>query len=158
MADKNGCIDWDDEVSEQDADDGGGNGFVVLPPGNYTFTVKKKELGKFNGSEKLPPCNQVKIEIIVDGGDKGKAYVYHRFYMHTKMLWKIYAFMESIGVRKKGDAPSSVPWKKVTKDLTGTCHIKIKKIDRGQHAGEDANEVDKWIAPTEDIKPEGDDW
>ena len=158
MADNNGCIGWDDEVSEEDAGNGGSSDFVVLPAGNYSFTVKKAERGQFKGSERLPPCNQVKVELIADGGDKGKAYVYHRFYMHTKTLWQIYAFMESIGVRKKGDAPSSVPWSKVKDGMTGVCHLKVKKLTAGQHAGEDTNEVDKWLAPTEDIKPEGDDW
>ena len=158
-----GAIGWDDEVSEKDAGSSENNEFVVLPPGEYPFTIVKKELGKFKGSEKLSACNMVKIELIVDGGDKGKAYVYHRFYMHTKMLWKIYQFLTAIGLHKKGEGSGPIPWAKVTKGLSGMCKVVVKKVTSGKHEGEDANEVDKWLEPSvndgEDGQPgEGDDW
>lgn len=38
---------WDDEIVKE-----GGEGFTLLPPGDYNFTVAKFERGRFAGSEK----------------------------------------------------------------------------------------------------------
>lgn len=143
--DKEGNIGWDDEVSDKDAGNGDKEGFVVLPPGEYPFTVQKVERGQHKGSDKLPPCNMVKVELILDGGDKGKSYVFKRFFMHTKMLWKIYEFMTALGLHKKGEGAGPIPWSKVVKGITGRCKVTVE-----QYKGEDKNEVDTWIAASGD--------
>ena len=43
---------WDD-VIEND-----GKGWVLLPDGEYPFTVLSFERKRYGGSAKLPPCNQ----------------------------------------------------------------------------------------------------
>ena len=153
-----GAIGWDDEVSEKDAGSSENNEFVVLPPGEYPFTIVKKELGKFKGSEKLSACNMVKIELIVDGGDKGKAYVYHRFYMHTKMLWKIYQFLQAIGLHKSGDGAGPIPWNSVKKGMKATCHVTVYQPKSGKFKGQYANDIESFSAPqqqpTEDLGDE----
>ena len=163
MASANGAIGWDDEVSSADAGENTQqqDEFVLLPPGTYPFEIKKVERGSFNGSEKLPPCGMVKVGIIVDGGDAGRNYINHRFFMHTSTLWKIYQFMEAIGLRKKGDSTASaIPWAKVTKGMTGRCEI-------NKHPWKDKvyNEVDKWLpddepaeAPEEADEPDDSDY
>ena len=68
MSTDNGAIGWDDEVSASDADENQQQDeFVVLPKGTYPCTVMKIERGSFKGSSKLPPCNKVKVGIIIDG-------------------------------------------------------------------------------------------
>lgn len=140
---KEGAIDWDQDVSEKDAGNEQMDGFVVLPEGDYKFTVDKAERGQFKGSANLPACNQVKVGIIVDGGEKGKSYVWMRFYMHTKMLWKIYQFLTAVGLHKKGEGSGPIPWGKVVKGVTGRCHIV-----EDEYKGEKRNDVSKWLAPS----------
>jgi len=148
MANDNGAIGWDDEVSDADLGENGGSNeeFVCLPNGTYKFTVNKVERGSYKGGEKLPPCNMVKVGIIVDGGEAGRSYVTTRFYMHTKCLWQIYDFLTSIGLHKKGEGATSIPWGKVEKGLTGMCKTKIHT-----YKDEQSNEVDKWLAPKDDM-------
>ena len=138
----NGAIGWDDEVSESQASNGEEREeFVVLPEGNYPFTVNKVERTSFGGSEKLPPCGMVKVGVIVDGLD-GRSYLTIRFFMHTKMLFKIYQFLEAIGLHKKGEGAGVIPWSKVVKGLTGRCHVIVR-----QYQGKNQNDVDRWLAP-----------
>lgn len=149
MANANGVIGWDDEVSASDAGESSQNeDFVVLPDGTYPFKVAKVERGSFKGSQKLPPCNMVKVEIIVDGGDAGRAYVYYRFYMHTSCLWKIYQFFEALGLRRKGDTTAGrIPWEKVAKGMSGRCEVNSR-----EYKGKTYNDVTKWLpgeAPAE---------
>lgn len=156
MANANGAIGWDDEVSAADAGEGPKNeDFAVLPNGTYPCKVMKVERGSFKGSQKLPPCNMVKVEVIADGGEAGRAYVYERFFMHTSALWKIYQFLEAVGLRKKGDdTAAAIPWSKVSKGMEARCELKTREWN-----GKTYNEVAKWLPPAEEAKPEagGDD-
>ena len=146
MANSNGAIGWDDEVSSADAGESSQNDdIVVLPDGTYTCKVMKVERGSFKGSQKLPPCNKVKVGVIIDGGDAGRGWSDHNFYMHTSTLWKIYQFMEAIGLRKKGDTTAAtIPWAKVTKGMSCRCEVTSREYN-----GKTYNEVTKWL-PAED--------
>ncbi len=148
MADNNGAIGWDDEVSDADAGikgSGEKDALVVLPEGEYSFTVNKVERGSFGGSAKLPPCGMVKVGVILDGDDKGHGYATTRFFMHTKTLWRIYEFLTALGLHKPDDGATRIPWNKVEKGMTGRCKVKVHT-----HDGKESNEVAKWIAPTGD--------
>ena len=154
MATDNGAIGWDDEVSTADAGDNQQNDdLVVLPKGTYPCTVMKVERGSFKGSKKLPPCNKVKVGIVIDGGPDGRGWADHNFYMHTSTLWKIYQFLEAVGLRKKGDTTAGrIPWEKVTKGLTCRCEIHPRECD-----GKEYNEVDKWLPDESPEEPEESD-
>lgn len=142
MASSNGAIGWDDEVSSADAGENAQQDeFVILPDGTYPFKLQKIERRSFKGSQKLPPCNMVKVELVVDGGKAGRAYVYNRFYMHTSTLWQIYQFLEAVGLRKKGDTTAGrIPWEKVVKGMTGRC-----KVTHREWQDKTYNEVQKWL-------------
>lgn len=144
MENANGTIGWDDEVSASDAGESQHNeDFVILPDGIYPFTVVKVERGSFKGSQKLPPCNMVRVEIIVDGGEAGRAYVHIRFYMHTSCLWKICQFLEAVGLRRKGDTTASrIPWEKVVKGMSGRCELYSR-----EYKDKTYNDVSKWLQP-----------
>lgn len=152
MAQANGAIGWDDEVSDEGLDNGqqSREDFVVLPKGEYPFTVNKMERGSFNGSANLPACNMVKVGVIVDGGEKGRSYCTVRFYMHTKTLWKIYQFLESVGLHNKGDGKTAIPWNKVVKGLKGRC-----KVDVREYKGEPQQDVEKWLPFASNDQAEG---
>ncbi|MGN0843938.1 MAG: hypothetical protein ACI4QT_01805 [Kiritimatiellia bacterium] len=142
MANENGVIGWDDEVSASDAGENQQDELVVLPKGTYPCTIAKIERGSFKGSTKLPPCNKVKVGIIIDGGDAGRGWADHNFYMHTSTLWKIFQFLEAIGLRKKGDTTATaIPWSKVEKGMTCRCEIHPRLWN-----GKEYNEVEKWLS------------
>ena len=143
MANANGAIGWDDEVSAADADEGSQqqDEFVILPDGTYPCKVMKIERASHKGSDKLPPCNKVKIGVVLDGGEAGRGWANHNFFMHTSTLWKIYQFLEAVGLRKKGDTTaSSIPWSKVTKGMTARCEVTSRDWN-----GKTYNEITKWF-------------
>lgn len=57
MALDNNIMNWDDTIEND------GQEFVVLPEGDYTFTVTNFERGRFPGSAKIPPCNKATLTI-----------------------------------------------------------------------------------------------
>lgn len=155
---ENGCIGWDDEVSEENIDgkEMSNDAFVVLPDGTYPFKVNKLERKTFKGSEKLPPCGEVDIGIIVDGGEKGRSYISKHFYMHTKTLGMIYEFLAAIGLHKKGSGKTAIPWKKVEDGLNELGgQVKIKSRTWKNRDGENVvqNDVKSWVAPAADNMP-----
>ena len=147
MSNSNGAIGWDDEVSVADAGDSAQNDdIVVLPNGTYPCKIMKVERGSFKGSQKLPPCNKVKVGVIIDGGDAGRGWADHNFYMHTSTLWKIFQFMEAIGLRKKGDTTATtIPWAKVTKGMSCRCKVTSREWNDKTY-----NEVTEWLPPSPD--------
>jgi len=149
---KEGAIGWDDEVSENDAGEMKSDDLVTLPAGTYKATVNKIERGNFPGSQKMDACPMMKIGCILDGGEKGRGYVTTRFYMHTKTLYRIFEFLEALGIRKKGDSTASrIPWNKVEKGMTCMAKVKIHTYKKN---GKDeiSNETEKWspCAPEEE--------
>lgn len=69
---------WDDEIKNDGPD------FVLLPEGDYLFTVTGFERARYEGGAKLPPCSMAKLTIRVHGGDKGETSVTHRLYLHSR--------------------------------------------------------------------------
>ncbi|MBR4442090.1 MAG: hypothetical protein IKS52_02310, partial [Clostridia bacterium] len=59
-------MDWNDTIEND------GQEFVVLPEGDYTFTVTNFERGRFPGSSKIPACNKATLTIAIDN-DLGAA-------------------------------------------------------------------------------------
>ncbi len=95
---------WDDEIQK----DGGGD-FVLLPAGDYNFTVTKFERARFAGSEKMPPCNQAKLEITVHSPEHGDVVVFHNLFLHSKTEGLLSNFFAGIGLKKKGE-PLKMNW------------------------------------------------
>ncbi|MCR8978716.1 hypothetical protein [Brevibacillus laterosporus] len=96
-------LSWDDEIQKD------GGGFVLLPPGDYNFTVTKFERGRFAGSEKMPACNQAKLEITVHSPEHGDVVVFHNLFLHSKTEGLLSNFFAGIGLKKKGE-PLKMNW------------------------------------------------
>src|SRR5690625_6661854 len=88
---------WDDEI----VNDGPVN--ILLPEGDYNFTVAKFERARFAGSANLPPCNQAKLEITIHCPENGDVTVFHNLYLHTKTEGFLSNFFTSIGQKKEGE-------------------------------------------------------
>lgn len=118
--DKNLAFGWDDEVEE--------SGFEILPDGDYTFTVTNFERGWYEAREgsKIPSCNQAIVELTIDwtneNGDPRTNKVAHKMKLARTLQFMIYQFFESIGLRKKGDGTTKMPWNDIV-GKTGVCQI-----------------------------------
>jgi len=98
---------------EQNAPDGNDE-FVVLPKGEYEFTVSKVEFenyqpkaGKTTGITK--PCKKIKLGLLVDGGDKGKAWVDENLYFYPTCMYKVLAAFKSVGLIQD-NFKGTLPW------------------------------------------------
>lgn len=104
---------WDDTI-EKESD------YVVLPEGDYDFTVESFERGRHNGSDKLPPCNKATLKLRVVSSE-GEATITHNLFLHTITEGMLSAFFSSIGQKKKGE-PLRMNWNMVP-GSTGRAHI-----------------------------------
>lgn len=57
------AMDWNDVIEDD------GQEFIILPEGNYNFTVTNFERGYFPGSAKMKPCNKATITMQVHTED-----------------------------------------------------------------------------------------
>lgn len=130
---------WDDEIEKD-----GGN-FVLLPPGDYDFTVAKFERGRFAGSAKMPPCNQAKLELTVHSPEHGDITIFHNLFLHTKTEGFLSNFFTGIGQKQPGEK-LRMNWGAVV-GARGRCKVVENKYTSN---GEERvnNQVDTFYAPS----------
>lgn len=110
-------------------DEGTQTEFVVLPKGTYPFSVAKVEFanyqpkpGKTSGITK--PCKQIKLGLIVDGGDAGKGWCDENLYFYPSCMFKILALFKSVGLISDG-FKGSLPWDQL-KGASGTAKFDVE--------------------------------
>lgn len=86
---------WEDEIEKDGSD------FILLPEGDYDFTVAKFERARFQGSVKMPACNQAKLELTVHSPEHGDVTIFHNLFLHTKTEGLLSNFFAGIGQKKK---------------------------------------------------------
>ena len=132
------AYDWDGTIQNDGAE------FITLPAGEYSFTITKFERARFEGSDKMPPCNQANVSIEIDGGELGKTTIVERLKLHSKTEWILCAFFKSIGHRKHGE-PLRMDWGKVT-GAKGRCLIEINKYQKDGKDREN-NRIKSFLEP-----------
>ena len=133
---------WDDEIQKD------GGEFIILPAGDYDFTVTKFERGRFAGSDKMPPCNQAKLELTVHSPEHGDVIVFHNLFLHTKTEGLLSNFFAGIGQKKKGE--------KVKMNWTTVVGSKGRlKLEINKFKGNDGNEKTNNQVKTFYAKEEG---
>lgn len=144
-----GCMDWGDTI-EQD------NQFVILPEGDYTFTVTKFERARHAGSEKIPPCNKALLTLEVKTPE-GTATVLTDLLLYRTMEWKISSFFRAIGQKKQGEG-LVMDWSRVI-GARGRAHIApatyVGKQDGREH---EKNEVVRYYDYDPSQMPKEDDF
>lgn len=125
---------WDDEIEKE-------NDFILLPTGEYDFTVTSFERARYNGGEKMGPCNQAKLRLEVKT-DKGTASVIHNLFLNRKCEGLLCAFFRGIG-QKKHNEKLKMDWSKVI-GAKGRA-----KFDVREYNGKEFNEVKSFIYPDE---------
>jgi hypothetical protein len=146
MSEQERELGWDDTIEKD------GGEFTLLPPGDYDFTVTKVERGRFNGSEKMPPCNQAKLELTVHSPEHGNVVVFHNLFLHTKTEGLLSNFFAGIGQKKKGE-PLKMNWPAVF-GRTGRLKLEINKF-RGRDGEEKTNNQVKSFYPADEQQAAG---
>lgn len=132
-------LDWND-VIENDSPE-----FILLPEGDYEFTVKSITKGRHAGSEKLPPCNKAIVALEISSIE-GTVTLNHNLFLHSKCEGILCSFFICIGQRKHGEK-LIMDWNKVV-GAKGKCSIKIREWQNNK-TGEPmkSNEIKKFIEP-----------
>lgn len=129
---------WDDEIEQESS-------WILLPEGDYCFTVEKFDRARHPGSEKIPPCNKAIVSFRVFDSKGCSVLITENMYLHTSMEWKLSEFFASIGMKQKGEK-AQMNWNEVC-GKSGVCHVKIRNYKKdGDKEGEKsgrANQIDK---------------
>ena len=123
-------------------------GFVLLPEGDYDFTVNKITRGRYEGSDKMPACNSVTVELTV-WGPQDKTTVTERFFLVKKFEWKLSQFFLSIGVKKHGE-PLMMRWN--IEGLRGKCKVYVDHYKKNDGSDGQSNKIKKFYAYDENVQ------
>lgn len=136
---------WDDEI-EKESD------FILLPEGDYEFTVTGFERGRHQGSDKLPPCNKAVLSLSIDSPE-GTVVLKHNLFLHTKTEGKLSAFFCAIGQKKHGEK-LRMNWNAVI-GSKGKCKVGIRTW-RSTQTNEEmkSNEIKRFYDPPEAAVPQ----
>ena len=144
-------FDWDDQIP----DDGSESlESVLLPEGNYSFLVVKVEKAYYDGGDKIPSCNMVKLFLRVDGGELGTSLCVENVYLYEKMAWKAAQFLRSVGLRKSGEAMN---WRQLldSEGQTGRCQIYVDTFEGRNGEKKQTNKVRRYFDPEERAPKKG---
>lgn len=123
-------------------------GFTLLPEGDYDFTVSKITRGRYEGSDKMPACNSVTVELTVLG-PQDKATISERFFLVKKFEWKLSQFFLSIGVKKHGE-PLMMRWN--IEGLRGKCKVYVDHYKKQDGSDGQSNKIKKFYAYDEQVQ------
>lgn len=141
-------MDWDDAIEND------GQEFIILPEGDYNFTVTDFERGRFPGGPKVPACNKAALTLQVKTKD-GIAMVRTDLLLYRTLEWRISAFFRCIGQKKHGER-LVMNWNKVV-GSKGRAHFKPRTYTKDGEERQ-ANDVDRFYDYDEKNFPAEDDW
>ncbi len=139
---KDMLMDWNDSI-ETDGQD-----FILLPEGDYNFTVTNFERGRFPGGPKVPACNKASITVQVDTKD-GLAIVKFDLLLYRSLEWRISAFFRCIGQKKHGEK-LTMDWNKII-GSNGRAHFKQRSYTNNQGEEKFTNDIDRFIDYNEEF-------
>ena len=145
----NACMDWDDTIEND------GQGFIILPDGDYNFTVTDFEHGRFPGSAKILPCNKAALTLPVKTDD-GIASIRTNLILNRIVEFHISTFFRCIGQKEHGER-LVMDWNKVVVSH-GFAHFKPRTYTDRDGNEHQANDVDRFYDYDEKYFPAEDDW
>ena len=142
-------LSWDADLDETEAaEQQKENDFILLPDGEYTFTIKKFEkdqyVAKPNGT--MPSCPVAKLQLLVKTDDGEAAYFRESLFLHAGNKWQLFQFFTCLGLRKHGDGTKKMPWDSV-EGATGRALIGKRKYKSSDGEEKTTNTVKKWLDP-----------
>ena len=137
-----------EELNFEDTIEEESGGFSLLPDGDYEYTVSKVTRGRYDGSDKMPACNSVTVELTVWGADD-KATVTERFFLVKKFEWKLSQFFLSLGLKKHGE-PLRMRWN--IEGMRGKCKLYVDTYRKQDGSEGKSNKVKKFYAYDEQVQ------
>ena len=134
---------WNDEIVNEGAE------FVLLPEGDYDFTVSKVERARYSGSERMPACNMAKVTFTIWGAED-KVEITDNFYLCNKFEWKLSSLFLSVGMKKHGE-PLRMNWEALT-GKKGKCHVYIDNYKKKDGSDGKSNKIKKLYDYGENVK------
>lgn len=134
---------WEDMITDE------GKEFVLLPEGDYDFTVSKIERARHAGSEKMPPCNMAKVTVTV-WGKEDKIEITENLFLCNKMEWKLSQFFLSIGLKKHGE-PLKMNWG-AAQGRSGKCHVYVDTYTKKSGSEGKSNKISKFHAYDDNVQ------
>lgn len=131
-------LSWDDEIVK-DSD------FVLIPDGDYNFTVESVERARHEGSDKLPPCAKAIVSLRIHLPDGSTQTVKHNLFLHTRCEGLLSQFFAGIGQKRKGE-PLRMNWQTVP-GSSGRCKIGTRTWKNKNGEDMQSNEVKKFYSP-----------
>ncbi len=128
-------LDWNDAIEND------GQEFVILPEGDYNFTVTGFERGRFPGGQKIPACNKAALTLQVNT-DEGVAVIRTDLLLYRSMEWKLSAFFRCIGQKKQGER-LVMDWNRVI-GSEGRARFKPRSYVGNDGKEHQANDVDRF--------------
>lgn len=147
MNNQNMFLDWDD-VIEND-----GQEYIVLPEGDYNFSVTGFERGRFPGSQKIPACNKAALTLQVTT-EEGVGICHVDLLLYKTMEWKLSSFFRCIGQKQRGER-LVMDWNKVV-GKTGRAHFKPRAYKDRDGNDRVTNDVDRFYDYEDKNFPDGD--
>lgn len=142
MENMNQYLDWDDVIENDSA-------FVLLPEGDYEFTVASFNRGEFSpkrADSKVPACKCAELTLnITDPSTGAVATLEDRLFMLKKFEWKLCQFFTSIGQRKHGEQ-LKMNWATVP-GSKGRIRIKVDKYTDKDGQQRNKNIIDMYLEP-----------
>lgn len=108
-------LDWNEEVEKSE--------YTLLPEGDYDFTVESFERGRYEGSDKVPPCNRALLKIKVDAPE-GTTVMSESLLLYDRMQWKLAEFFLSIGAEDV-NGRVKMNWQMVPR-ATGRATVEVR--------------------------------
>lgn len=145
MADENRAFGWDDEIKND------GGEFILLPDGDYDFTVVKFTRAQHDGSENLPACPKAIMDIRIQAPE-GTVTIKHNLFLHKRCEGLLCDFFTGIGQRKRGEAIKP-QWAAV---VGASGRLKLgTRIWKSSKTGEEmkSNEIKKFYEPAAPMPP-----
>ncbi len=139
---KDMLMDWNDAIEED------GQEYVLLPEGDFNFTVTNFERGRFPGGPKVPACNKATITVQVDTKE-GIATVKFDLLLYRSLEWRISSFFRCIGQKKHGEK-LTMDWNKVI-GSKGRAHFKQRSYTNNQGEEKFTNDIDRFIDYNEEF-------
>ena len=133
---------WEDSIQND------GQEFILLPEGDYNYTVIDFERGRFNGSAKIPECNKAIITVHVETKE-GISTIKFDLILYRSLEWRLSGFFRSIGQKKHGEK-LVMDWSKVV-GSKGRAHFKQRSYVNQNGEEKFVNDVDRFIDYNEDF-------
>lgn len=122
--------------------DGEAPEYIVLPEGDYDFTVTSFEKSEHEGSAKIPPCPKAILELTVKT-PRGISVIRENLFLDESFEWKLCQFFRSIGQRDHGQK-YTMDWSKV-QGAKGRAHIIVNEWTGSDGVTRQNNRVQKYL-------------